>query len=109
LIYEIKSVLKSDYAISAFGQGRGFVKNLLPEISWKIISFIASRLPAIISGIIVLELYFNINGIYVFLNIFYNHKDLNAILGITFLVSFFLTLWSSFFTLIHSLIDPRQR
>lgn len=109
LIYEIKSVLKSDYAISAFGQGRGFIKNLLPEISWKIFSFVASRLPAIISGIIVLELYFNINGIYVFLNIFYNHKDLNAILGITFLVSFFLTLWSSFFTLIHSLIDPRQR
>jgi ABC-type dipeptide/oligopeptide/nickel transport system permease component len=109
LISEIKNVLRSDYAISAIGQGRGYFRNLLPEISWKIISFIASRLPAIVSGIIVLELYFNINGIYHFLRIFYELRDLNAILGITFLVSFFLTLWSSVFTLIHSLIDPRQR
>jgi ABC-type dipeptide/oligopeptide/nickel transport system permease component len=109
LTYEIKGVLKSDYAISAIGQGRSYFKNLLPEISWKIMSFIASRLPAIVSGVIVLELYFNINGIYVFLNIFYNHKDLNAILGITFLVSLFLTIWSSLFTFLHSVIDPRQR
>ena len=99
----------SDYAVSAIGQGRGYFRNLLPEISWKILSFLASRLPAIVSGIIVLELYFNINGIYYFLNIFYNARDLNAILGITFLVSFFLTLWSSAFTIIHALIDPRQR
>lgn len=106
---EIKNVLGSDYAVSAIGQGRSYFRNLLPEISWKIMSFIASRLPAIVSGIIVLELYFNINGIYVFLKMFYEARDLNAILGITFLVSFFLTLWSSAFTLLHAVIDPRQR
>ncbi len=109
LTSEIKNVLKSDYAVSAVGQGRSYFRNLLPEISWKILSFLASRLPAIVSGIIVLELYFNLNGIYYFLNIFYNARDLNAILGITFLVSFFLTLWSAAFTVVHALIDPRQR
>jgi ABC-type dipeptide/oligopeptide/nickel transport system permease component len=40
---------------------------------------------------------------------FYEARDLNAILGITFLVSLLLTAWSSAFTLLHWLIDPRQR
>ena len=106
---EIKNVLSSDYAIAVIGQGKSFVRNLAPELLWKILSFIGSRLPALVSGIIVLELYFNINGIYTFLNMFYKTRDLNAILGITFLVSFLLTVWSSLFTVIHSLIDPRQR
>jgi ABC-type dipeptide/oligopeptide/nickel transport system permease component len=109
LLDEINAVLKSDYAAAVMGQGRSFVKNLLPEISWRVVSFIASRLPAMISGIIVLELYFNINGIYGFLKMFYETRDLNAILGLTFLASFFLTAWSSIFTVIHSVIDPRQR
>lgn len=106
---EIKNVLSSDYAAAVVGQGRSFIKNLSPEILWKILSFISSRLPALVSGIIILELYFNINGIYTFLKMFYETRDLNAILGITFLVSFLLTIWSSIFTVIHSLIDPRQR
>jgi ABC-type dipeptide/oligopeptide/nickel transport system permease component len=101
--------LKSDYAIATRGQGRGFIKNLAPELSWKVLSYIASRLPALISGIIILELYFNIKGIYVFLDMFYKARDLNAILGITFLVSLLLTAWSSLFAIIHALIDPRQR
>jgi ABC-type dipeptide/oligopeptide/nickel transport system permease component len=111
LLDEINAVLKSDYAIAALGQGRSFVRNLLPEITWRVVSFIASRLPAIVSGIIVIELYFNINGIYGFLKMFYEAhvKDLNAILGLTFLASLFLTAWSSVFTVIHSMIDPRQR
>jgi ABC-type dipeptide/oligopeptide/nickel transport system permease component len=109
LDYEIKNVLKSDYAISAIGQGRSYFKNLLPELSWKIISFIASRLPAIVSGIIILEYFFNTGGIYDSLSTFHKARDLNAILGMTFLVSFFLTLWSSIFNLLHLIIDPRQR
>jgi ABC-type dipeptide/oligopeptide/nickel transport system permease component len=109
LVDEIKNVLKSDYAIATRGQGRSFIKNLAPEISWKVLSYVASRLPALISGIIILELYFNIKGIYVFLDMFYKARDLNAILGITFLISLLLTAWSSFFAIIHALIDPRQR
>ncbi len=106
---EIKAVLKSDYAIAVMGQGRSFIRNLAPELAWKILSFIATRLPVLVSGIIILELYFNINGIYRFLEIFNEAKDLNAILGITFLVSLLMTAWNSLFTLIHAIIDPRQR
>jgi ABC-type dipeptide/oligopeptide/nickel transport system permease component len=109
LMDEIKEVMQSDYAIAALGQGRSFFRNLVPEIFWKVISFIASRLPAVVSGIIVLELYFNINGIYQYLMMFYRARDLNAILGITFLVSFCLTAWSSIFAVVYSIIDPRQR
>lgn len=109
LVDEINNVLKSDYAIATRGQGRAFLRNLAPELSWKVLSYIASRLPALISGIIILELYFNIKGIYVFLDMFYKARDLNAILGITFLVSLLLTAWSSLFAIIHALIDPRQR
>jgi ABC-type dipeptide/oligopeptide/nickel transport system permease component len=109
LVTEIKNVLRSDYAQAVVGQGRSFIRNLAPEITWKVLSFMACRLPAIVSGIIVLEIYYNINGIYVFLEIFYDAKDLNAILGITFLVSLVLTAWSSAFTIVHSAIDPRQR
>jgi len=109
LVDEINSVLKSDYVIATRGQGRSFIKNLAPEISWKVLSYIGARLPALISGIIVLELYFNIKGIYVFLDMFYKARDLNAILGITFLVSLLLTAWSSLFSIIHIIIDPRQR
>lgn len=106
---EIKSVLKSDYAIAVMGQGRSFLKNLGPELAWKILSFIATRLPVLVSGIIILELYFNINGIYRFLKMFYEARDLNAILGITFIVSLLMTSWNSLFTLVHAAIDPRQR
>jgi ABC-type dipeptide/oligopeptide/nickel transport system permease component len=109
LVDDINNVLKSDYAIATRGQGRSFIKNLAPELSWKVLSYIASRLPALISGIIILELYFNIKGIYVFLDMFYKARDLNAILGITFLVSLLLTAWSSLFAIVHALIDPRQR
>jgi ABC-type dipeptide/oligopeptide/nickel transport system permease component len=106
---EINSVLKSDYAIAVMGQGRSFLKNLGPELAWKILSFIATRLPVLVSGIIILELYFNINGIYRFLKMFYEARDLNAILGITFVVSLLMTSWNSLFTLVHAAIDPRQR
>jgi ABC-type dipeptide/oligopeptide/nickel transport system permease component len=106
---EINKVLNSDYAVAMIGQGKSFLKNLGPELSWKILSFIGSRLPALVSGIIVLEIYFNINGIYTRLKMFYEMRDLNAILGITFIVSLLLTVWSSLFSIIHSLIDPRQR
>ncbi len=106
---EIRAVLKSDYAVAVVGQGKSFARNLFPELFWKVISFMASRLPVLVSGIIVLELYFNIPGVYHFLKIFYEAKDLNAILGITFLVSLLLTAWSATFTILHSLIDPRQR
>jgi ABC-type dipeptide/oligopeptide/nickel transport system permease component len=109
LLDEINAVLKSDYAVAIMGQGRSFFRNLSPEITWRVLSFVASRLPAMVSGIIVLELYFGIPGIYHFLNIFYKAGDLNAILGLTFLASLFLTAWSSIFTIIHSVIDPRQR
>lgn len=106
---EIKAVLKSEYAVSAMGQGRSFLRNLGPELSWKVLSFIASRFPVLVSGIIILEFYFNINGIYFFLKVFYEARDLNAILGITFLVSILMTAWSSMFIFVHALIDPRQR
>ncbi|NLI16546.1 MAG: hypothetical protein GX409_09705 [candidate division Zixibacteria bacterium] len=109
LVDDINNVLKSDYAVAISGQGRNFIINLAPELSWKVLSYIASRLPALISGVIILELYFNIKGIYVFLDMFYKARDLNAILGITFLVSMLLTAWSSLFGIIHTVIDPRQR